>query len=336
MTSSDPLNLYSNRSNIRPVDVRKDLDDIANLIEICFSQTMDEDGRAYLRQLRKSAEDARRLSWAVGLAEENFIPISGFVWVEDNQLIGNLTLIPLQKQGKTVHLIANVAVLPQYRRRGIGNQLTQAAIDHVREKKAGSIWLQVRDDNEAAEQLYRGLGFEERSRRTTWHNQAGDPEPDHSSDIEITACWPSDWNTQSLLLEQIYPQSVSWNLPVNFQKFKPSFLSQFSNMIMGESYRNWAVRKNGQLLGTMTWEAARTWADNIWVGCMPKDQELVLSHLLPHAMSSLHRTHPQSINYPAGEAESVFLRYGFHKHLTLIWMELDLTRQSEPHLLATA
>jgi ribosomal protein S18 acetylase RimI-like enzyme len=336
MTSGDPLNLYSTKSRLRPVDVRKDLDDIANLIETCFSPTMDEDGRAYLRQLRKSAEDARRLSWAVGLAEENIIPISGFVWVEDNQLIGNLTLIPLQKQGKTVHLIANVAVLPQFRRRGIGYHLTQAAIDHVREKKNGTIWLQVRDDNQAAEQLYRGLGFEERSRRTTWHNLTGDPEPDHSSDIEITSCWPSDWNTQVSLLEQIYPQSVSWNLPVNFQKFKPSFLSQFSSLIMGEYHRNWAVRKKGQLLGTLTWEAARTWADNLWVGCKPQDQEIVLNHLLPHAMSVLNRTQPQAINYPAGEAESIFLRYGFHKHLTLIWMELNLNHMDNAHIIAAA
>lgn len=335
MTSGDPLNLNFVNSHLRPVDVRKDLDDIANLIETCFSPTMDEDGRAYLRQLRKSAEEARRLSWAVGLAEENYIPISGFVWVEDDHLIGNLTLIPLQKQGKTAYLIANVAVLPAYRRRGIGKYLTQAAIDHVHENKPGAIWLQVRDDNDAAEQLYRNLGFVERSRRTTWHNHTGELKPEYTSGIEITSCWPGDWNTQILLLEQVYPQTISWNLSVNFQKFKPSFLSQFSNLIMGENHRNWAVRKNGQLLGTITWEAARSWADNLWVGCMPQDQEMVLKYLLPHALSSLHRSRPQSVNYPAGEAESVFFQCGFHKHITLIWMEFENNQQISPHILAS-
>lgn len=336
MTSGDPLNIYNVKTHIRPVDIRKDLDAIANLIETCFSSTMDEDGKAYLRQLRRSAEEARRLSWAVGLAEESIIPISGFVWIEEDQLIGNLTLIPMQKQGKPVYLIANVAVLPQFRRKGIGRYLTQTAIDHVREKKTGSIWLQVRDDNEPAEMLYRDLGFIERARRTTWHNVAGDPAPEHPSDIDISASLSSDWNSQLLLLDQVYPSTVSWNLSVNFQKFKPTFFSQVSNLLMGDSFKNWAVRKNGRLMGTLTWEAARTWADNLWVGCMPADQDVVLNYLLPYAMSQIRRTQPQSVNYPSGEAESAFLRQGFHKHITLIWMELDVNRQTDSHILANA
>ena len=335
MTPSDLLSIYSSDSHIRPVDIRKDLDDIANLIDLCFSETMDEDGRAYLRQLRKSAEEAKRLGWAVGLVEENIIPISGFVWVENDRIIGNLTLIPMQKQDKPIHLVANVAVLPEYRRVGIGKKLTQAAIDYVQDKKSGSIWLQVRDDNIAAEQLYRNLGFVERARRTTWHSYTGDPKPAVIPGYDITSCWPVDWQKEIQYLENIYPPIVQWNLPVNFLKFKPTFLSQVAKVLLGKSYRNWALRKNGELIGVLIWEEARTWADNLWVGCKPEYKETVLNILLPHAMSILNRKQPQALNYPAGEVEQVLSRYGFQKHITLIWMELVESKQNNSHILAS-
>ncbi len=335
MTSGDPLNIYAKDSRLRPVDVRKDLDEIANLIETCFFPTMDEDGKAYLRQLRKSAEDARRLGWAVNLVEENQIPVTGFVWVENDHVVGNLTLIPMQKQGERVYLVANVAVLPEYRRKSIANRLTRAAINYVKEKKGVSIWLQVRENNPPAELLYLDIGFIERTRRTAWHNFTGDPKPGTTPGFEITSTWPADWNMQVKMLENNYPSSIVWNLPVNIQKFKPTLFSQFTRVFIGETSRTWALRRNGTLQGTLTWEAARTWADNLWVGCKPENQETVLSHLLPHAMSALHRTQPQSINFPAGVAGEVFERYGFKKHITLIWMELEIPKKDISHTLAS-
>lgn len=335
MISSDPLNLYTTDNHLRPVDIRKDLDKIADLIQICFSQTMDEDGKAYLRQLRKSAEDARRLGWAASLVEENQIPITGYVWEENDQIIGNLTLIPLKKHEEQIHLVANVAVLPPFRRKGIGEKLTQAAISYVQKKNCGSIWLQVRDDNPAAELLYRNLGFLERARRTTLHNFSGDPIPSPTPGYDITGTSMADWNKQERMLENIYPATVVWNLPVNIPKFKPTLISQFSKVFTGETHKSWALRRNGELLGTLTWETARTWADNLWVGTGKDYQETVLSNLLPHAMGSLRRTQPQAINYPTGEAEAVFARYGFKKHLTLIWMELPGIKQGHSTLLAS-
>lgn len=336
MITSDPLNLYTTEKCLRPVDIRKDLDKIADLIEICFSQTMDEDGKAYLRQLRRSADDARRLGWAASLVEENHIPISGYVWEENDQIIGNLTLIPLQRYGEKIHLVANVAVLPQYRRKGIGEKLTKAAISYVQKHNNNSIWLQVRDDNYPAEILYRNLGFIERARRTTWHSYSGDPVPPVTPGYEITGLSMADWNKQERMLGVIYPSSVIWNLPVSIDKFKPTLISQFTRVFTGETHKSWALRRCGELLGTLTWETARTWADNLWVGTKFEYQETVLSNLLPHAMGTIHRTQPQAVNYPAGEAEAVFSRYGFIKHLTLIWMELPATKPDQPIYLASA
>jgi hypothetical protein len=53
-----------------------------------------------------------------------------------------------------------VAVLPAYRRRGIGHQLLEAAIQHAQLRGATVITLEVIAGNTPAYQLYRQRGFE--------------------------------------------------------------------------------------------------------------------------------------------------------------------------------
>ncbi len=155
-------------SPIRKVNIRQDLLEIADLIELCFAKTLDEDGREYLRQLRWTARDLNYLSWLQGAAERIAPPLYGLVWEENSRIIGNLSLIPLNRAGKLIYLIANVAVHPDYRQQGIGRLLTQEALEHLRQRGIDTAWLQVRDDNPIAYHLYRSLGFVERARRTTW------------------------------------------------------------------------------------------------------------------------------------------------------------------------
>ncbi len=144
--------------NIRPLDTRRDLFAVANLIETCFASQMDADGRSYVAHMRRMAERAAAPSWSLPLGEES-LPVRGFVWAEGDQVLGNLTLIPFLKDLKPVYLIANVAVHPDQRQRGIGRQLTQHAIAHVRSFGAQAVWLHVRDDNPVAIHLYQTLGF---------------------------------------------------------------------------------------------------------------------------------------------------------------------------------
>ncbi len=310
--------------HIRPVDVRKDLDEIANLIEISFAGTMDEDGRAYLTQMRKSAHDARMLAFLTSYVDDLALPIQGLVWEEEEKIVGNLTLIPLQKDKHTIYLIANVAVATSFRRRGIGRALTRAALEYIKNKHAPAAWLQVRDDNPAAIQLYRDMGFVEKSRRTSWHASTTREITPIDQGYSITPCIPSDWDIQYRMLYRVYHKEVVWNLPVNLEKLRPSILTQFTRLINGDKIKDWALRKNGEFIGAVSWEIARTWADNLWVATDAANQNLVISTLLSHARSVVRSTHPQSVNYPSGQAEDSFYQAGFHKHVTLLWMEAKL------------
>lgn len=55
--------------------------------------------------------------------------------------------------------ITNLAVLPDYRRRGIGSALLKALIAFSREIKLQKLMLEVRASNDAAIRLYRSFGF---------------------------------------------------------------------------------------------------------------------------------------------------------------------------------
>ncbi len=82
---------------------------------------------------------------------------------------------------KNIYLIANVAVRPEYRKRGIGRALTLAAMQHAKLHHADETWLHVRDDNPGAIGLYRSLGFEDSSAGLTGRLfQTGMPVPRNS------------------------------------------------------------------------------------------------------------------------------------------------------------
>jgi ribosomal-protein-alanine N-acetyltransferase len=55
--------------------------------------------------------------------------------------------------------VANIAVAPEFRRRGVGLALMRAVEESARNARANSLYLEVRRSNETAQSFYRGLGF---------------------------------------------------------------------------------------------------------------------------------------------------------------------------------
>ena len=155
---------------------------MADLVELCFADTLDQEGYNYLRQMRAAASSSSYWRLVDLVSERNSMPLNGFVWEEDGVVVGNLSLIPYAGLAYSYYLIANVAVHPEYRRRGIARRLTTAAIEQARRRRAQSVWLHVRAENNAANDLYRSLGFVERASRTTWHSK-----PDTTADLFLTA-----------------------------------------------------------------------------------------------------------------------------------------------------
>ena len=70
--------------------------------------------------------------------------------------------------------ILNVAVHPEYRRRGVGFVLLNSTITEAVSKQASCVTLEVRRANVAARQLYRKLKFEERRLRRHYYGPGED------------------------------------------------------------------------------------------------------------------------------------------------------------------
>jgi ribosomal-protein-alanine N-acetyltransferase len=67
--------------------------------------------------------------------------------------------------------IANVAVAPSARGRGIGGMLLDAAIAAARDRGAAALYLDVRESNARARALYDSRGFVEVGRRRRYYRQ---------------------------------------------------------------------------------------------------------------------------------------------------------------------
>ena len=92
---------------VRSLNILRDLPTVADLIELCFSPTMDQDGQRYLSDMRRASRDDKFLRWANHMTESTSLPLTGYVWEEDNKIVGNASLIPFRDQGKRIYLIAN-------------------------------------------------------------------------------------------------------------------------------------------------------------------------------------------------------------------------------------
>jgi ribosomal protein S18 acetylase RimI-like enzyme len=316
----------STPSNIRPINTNRDLLAVADLVEQCFESTLDRDGRSYIRQMRRSAysnpggrlleETTRRLN----------VPVFGFIWEEDSKVVGNLSLMPVRVEKKRSYLIANVAVYPEYRRRGIAKELTIAAIDHLRRKGIGTVWLQVREDNPPAQTLYKNAGFSERARRTTWHSSpAGITASTLSKPKEgITSRRAADWPTQEKWLQQVYPPWVTWHLSLSFNLLASGFWGSLQRVFSERAVRQWSLRQGGHLLGVLSWQSSRLQADKLWLATSLEAEETAIRSLLPHAATRIAKSKTLSLNYPAGRGTDAFYESGFFPHNTLIWMERKL------------
>jgi ribosomal-protein-alanine N-acetyltransferase len=65
--------------------------------------------------------------------------------------------------------LANLAVEPAARRRGVGSLLLDHMIDDAAGRGAARLFLEVRESNDAARRLYASRGFEEVGRRTKYY-----------------------------------------------------------------------------------------------------------------------------------------------------------------------
>lgn len=307
---------------LRPLNVLRDLPSVADLIELCFSTTLDPEGRSYIDQMRRNGHDASFLSWAPRVIETVSLPLSGFIWEDNGRVVGNVSLIPFIKRGQKIYLIANVATHPEYRRRGIARELTIAAMQRAREKRAQAIWLHVRDDNPGAIQLYRELGFVERMRRTSWQALSGTtPLGNIHANIRIAPRPARDWSIQREWLAHSYPEALDWYQPQGWGMFQPGIFNGIYRLVADIDTVQWSAYRDGTLQGVLACQRSGSRTDRLWAALPAKADLDSVTMLLLYARRLLAQSHSLSMEYPAGPADQAIRAAGFTVQRTLAWME---------------
>ena len=320
--------LSNTTGKLRSFDASRDLNDVADLVESCFADTLDADGRRYIQQMRSAARNPRYLRWAMNFAENVSMPLAGYVWEENSKLVGNLSIIPLTDQGQRLYLIANVAVEETYRRRGIARALTIASLEDIQRRGAKSVWLQVREGNPSALHLYQTLGFEERTRRTTWESIEGFLDASFSNmrkpptNVKMSRRTSHAWSQQKRWLEQTYPPHVIWHLPLNTKILQPGLTGFLYRLFTGTRQQQWTAMREKTLLGILSWTPGTVHMDHLWLAAAPEHEDTAIRALLPHARRHLPARRSLDLNYPAGRGVQAFRDAGYQIHQTLIWMEL--------------
>ncbi|WP_214697075.1 ribosomal protein S18-alanine N-acetyltransferase [Exiguobacterium sp. s160] len=88
-----------------------------------------------------------------------------FVAVHDKQVVGFVGVWQIVDEGH----ITNIAVLPEFRGQGIGNQLLAELVAFAKSKGLVGLTLEVRVSNVGAQKLYEQFGFMQAGRRRRYY-----------------------------------------------------------------------------------------------------------------------------------------------------------------------
>ena len=224
-------------SGLRPADSARDMAEIVELIALGFAEELDPQGQKMLAQMRQMARHrtVSRLAYGSGLDP------AGFVWVEDQQVVGNLSLryaLPGYSRGQ---MIGNVVVHPDYRGMGISRALMEAAIESVRFQGARWIGLEVREQNPVACGLYVRMGFQPVGKQQHLIRPGDVPWMDMSApELAWRASKPRDRHLWYALADAIYSRRQKWVLEVRPGLFSfGGFERKLNQWLSGEWERAW-------------------------------------------------------------------------------------------------
>jgi ribosomal-protein-alanine N-acetyltransferase len=94
----------------------------------------------------------------------------GYIMCKSEYGFSNFKKLGFVKKGHVV----SVAVLNEFRRKGIGKGLVEEAINGVKTKKCDELYLEVRCSNTEAVLLYENMGFSIRQKLKTYYRDGED------------------------------------------------------------------------------------------------------------------------------------------------------------------
>jgi GNAT superfamily N-acetyltransferase len=294
-----------------------------------FGRELDAEGQQYLRGL----PDGRTPSffWRLDPTLARLAP--GYVWEIDGRLVGNVTLLPTRSGRR--YLVANVAVHPDFRRRGIARMLMIAAEEDVRQHQGSEIILQVDRDNEAGLRLYHSLGYDACGSMTTWRSSVSRVRNlplEMLNDKPLAAPRKLQrglWQEAFQLDQSALASELRWPEPLQSDFYKRGFWKQASDFLNGRFQHCWMTvdpQRNLNGLATICGEWGRSHQLHLRVLPQWKGQlEGVLLQKLIDGLRSLPRRNVQLVHLTDDHLVSRLLtQANFSQQRTLTHMRLKI------------
>lgn len=219
MSAQLALNSPISPDGLRPLDPFKDLNQVADLIEHAFAGELEPSGQRSLQDLRALARMGPFTQWLARSDPYLQDVLAGFVWQGDGRVVGNITLQRGDSYGGRWQ-IANVAVDKNWRGRGIGRALMEAALARIEEQHGSWAVLQVRTDNAAALTLYQHLGFQPLTEELVLQlDQVPAAAPAAEPIAGLRAYHHSEWQARYVLESSCRSELAQWWRPLRSHNF---------------------------------------------------------------------------------------------------------------------
>ncbi len=318
---------------LRPMEPSRDLRQVATLIEEAFADQLDFRGQEALREL-KAMSRLGPLLWLLDrLSPEFHETFSGFVWVEEGRVVGNVTVNRSNWRSRR-WFISNVAVERAYQGRGIAHELMQAAIGVARDRGGESVTLQVRSDNEPALKLYRDLGFEELVGTTDLQlNKVGRVTFVPAEGFTLRQRDYGEWHKEYELAQAAIPASEQQARPIRETDFRKGFgegvVDWLGDILTGQRVYRLAVDEGDRLIATLTvrvswWGGGHSLEMVVHPDCRGQVEEMLVTRALTLLGNYPGQGVAVKMSASHHEAIEALKRYGLVEQQTLIQMRLNL------------
>ena len=329
-----PIAVSDSDSGPRPINLRRDVQGVLALLNRVFRPALDAEGRRALSNLSLSNQP-----WVVlrlrQLADD-FVP--GFVWEESGQIVGNVSLLTTNVDGR--YVVANVAVHPEHRRRGIARTLMELAIDKIEGRDGREILLQVEERNTPAIALYDQLGFDIIGAVTSWYCSysrmallplsPGESGANADESVFLRNLRRGEWAAAWRLDRASMHPDLHWPEPLPRDAYKTGVLRWLGNLLNGRRAETWVARSREEgMVGVGTilseWGRAHTLSLRVHPTWRGRIERILLAKLLRRLQYLPRRT--VRMDHPAGDAvtTSLLREANFNDRRTLTVMKLELS-----------
>ncbi len=322
-------------SGPRPLNLRRDLNQVAALIEEAFGPELDAAGWAALKELRMAARLGPFLGLLTPVGSRPNDLLDGFVWEEEGKVVGNVTVQRVPRF-QSRYLIANVAVQEAYRGRGIASELMRIVLTHIAQKEGQWAMLQVRKDNDIALGMYQRLSFVE----IMEEHRLRAPEPPQLPALplppggELRPLRDDDWHAVRYLINRAIPGDARWWHPARIGGFRsgssPRWQRPLSRWLGVGHKMRWGLFFGDELMGVLDADVLVYDEHRVDVLLHPDLREQWSAPLLAHALRYLcpQPQRPVSailFDYQP-EAIAALREFGFEPTLTLVNMRKRISR----------